>query len=26
MAGSEPTQPCGGDQQPGQEDWYHTPR
>jgi len=26
MAGSEPTQPCGGDQQPGQEDWYQTPR
>src|SRR5712671_3571426 len=25
MAGSEPTQPCGSDQQPGQEDWYQTP-
>jgi len=26
MAGSEPTQACGDDAQPGQEDWYQTPR
>jgi penicillin-binding protein 1A len=26
MAGSEPTQACGDDSQPGQEDWYQTPR
>jgi penicillin-binding protein 1A len=26
MAGSEPTQSCGEDDQPGQEDWYQTPR
>jgi penicillin-binding protein 1A len=26
MAGSEPTRGCGDDQQPGQEDWYQTPR
>jgi len=26
MAGSEPTQACGDDTQPGQEDWYQTPR
>jgi len=24
--GSEPTQACGDDTQPGQEDWYQTPR
>jgi penicillin-binding protein 1A len=26
MAGSEPTQACGDEQQPDQEDWYQTPR
>jgi penicillin-binding protein 1A len=26
MAGSEPTQSCDEDDQPGQEDWYQTPR
>jgi penicillin-binding protein 1A len=26
MAGSEPTQACSDEQQPGQEDWYQTPR
>ncbi|HEY5677294.1 MAG TPA: PBP1A family penicillin-binding protein [Myxococcales bacterium] len=26
IAGSEPTQACGDDRQPGQEQWYQTPR
>jgi penicillin-binding protein 1A len=26
MAGSEPTQACSDERQPGQEDWYQTPR
>src|SRR3954463_1689649 len=26
MAGSEPTQSCNEERQPGQEDWYQTPR